>query len=176
MKSLPFVVITLSILLVVSNITNINARNVNALFPLEFREDLTVQMPKETISGLAQLYLSSSTEYLYCLIGKKEGNNYVITSIEEVESVKEKSTVTSKEEIPCQGDKYIGTLHKHPYGGYIWRILLNDNRQPSKNDIYSSGLLRKPLHIVQYSPFDLNAREYQAKTILDTRSIEVISK
>ena len=121
---------------------------------------------------MCKAYQPSEEEYVFCLVGDLKENTYRITSLEKIQggnATKNKITFEFKQgKIPCQGKDYLGTLHKHPRFGFLDRLFTGSrNNGPSKNDMYTFGLINKPIHVIQWDHDKFYAAEYP----LDLRAI-----
>lgn len=81
---------------------------------IETREP-TVFIQENILEEFNNKYKESSTEYLLCLKGYEEDENYFITGFEEEELISSEvdSAVTKGF---CGSSNFIGTLHNHPTG------------------------------------------------------------
>jgi len=140
-----------------------------------FKENIKVTFEKKDINLLKRLYQEKKTEYLFCLIGEKKGNDYIINSLEEPPTKKKTfNEILTEEDIACQGDRTIGTLHKHPRLTFYQRFIYGKRAsEPSTQDYYSFGNVRLPLHIIQFDKDKFYASEYLPDKLIDFKSISI---
>ena len=142
----------------------------------EYKEGISVQFKESDLEYLKNLYSERKEEYLFCLMGFKEENVYIINSMKEIKGESTKTNLITKD-IECQESENIGTLHKHPKLNFFQRLMYAlRNNKPSPQDLYSFGSIRKPLHIIQFNSDKFYANEYFADQFIDSRAIKIESK
>ena len=140
-----FVVIFFTIMFINNMI--IDSAYVSNLGELKTRNDSKgVQMPLSIVNDLQEIYSNTEIEYFYCIMGYETEENYVITSLKEVELISQTETqVIIMEDPPCQISGSIGSIHNHPWQHRFKGFLCS----PSGNDLFTFGSMRNPKPLIQ---------------------------
>jgi proteasome lid subunit RPN8/RPN11 len=100
-----------------------------------FRNDLTVIFSQEMLDTFNLEYKNFDKEYLFCLLGEKNGKIIRVKEIVQPEiHLQGPDIVTPSEDPACQREDAIGSIHSHPDGSC----------NPSNDDFFAWGEMKNP--------------------------------